>query len=222
MEIKEVLSYVDHTLLRPTATWEEIRRLIDEAAEFGCASVCIPPSFVADAAEYAEDRIPICTVVGFPNGYSSTAAKMFEAQEAIDEGASEIDMVVNLGWVKDDLYEYVQDEIEQLKMICEDKILKVIIEASELSEREKIKLCRVVTDGGANFINTSTGFAGGGATFDDVMMFSDYIGAGVQIKAAGGISSLEDAVRFIELGATRLGTSRLVRIARAEAEKDRA
>jgi deoxyribose-phosphate aldolase len=161
-------------------------------------------------------------VVGFPNGYSSTAAKMFEAQEAIDEGASEIDMVVNLGWVKDDLYEYVQDEIEQLKMICEDKILKVIIEASELSEREKIKLCRVVTDGGANFIKTSTGFAGGGATFDDVMLFREYIGAGVQIKAAGGISSLEDAVRFIELGATRLGTSRLVRIARAEAEKDRA
>lgn len=221
MEIKEVLSYVDHTLLRPTATWEEIRRLIDEAAEFGCASVCIPPSFVPDAAEYAEDRIPICTVAGFPNGYSSTAAKMFEAQEAIDEGASEIDMVVNLGWVKDGLYEYVQDEIEQLKMICEDKILKVIVEASELSEREKIRLCGVVTAGGADFIKTSTGFAGGGATFDDVMLFREHIGAGVRIKASGGISSLEDAVRFIELGATRLGTSRLVRIARAEAEKDR-
>lgn len=221
MEITEVLSYVDHTLLRPTATWEEICRLIDEAVRFGCASVCIPPAFVADAAEYAEDRIPICTVVGFPNGYSSTATKMFETQEAIDEGASEIDMVVNLGWVKDGLYEYVQDEIEQLKMICEDKILKVIIEASELSEKEKIKLCQVVTAGGADFIKTSTGFAGGGATFDDVMLLREHIGPGVQIKAAGGISSLEDAVRFIELGASRLGTSRLVRIAQAEAEQDR-
>ncbi|HHV42389.1 MAG TPA: deoxyribose-phosphate aldolase [Clostridiaceae bacterium] len=215
MELKEIMRYVDHTQLRPTASWSEIRELIDDGCEYGCASVCIAPSFVAEAVEYAAGRIPICTVIGFPNGYSTTATKMFEAQEAIEEGAQEIDMVINLGWVKDRLYEYAQDEIEQIKMICEDKILKVIVETSELNTKEKIKLCQIVTDAGADFIKTSTGFAGGGATFADVELFNEHIGPNVQIKAAGGISSLADAVKFIELGATRLGTSRLVKLAKA-------
>ncbi|NLB10274.1 MAG: deoxyribose-phosphate aldolase [Clostridiaceae bacterium] len=216
MDIKEILTYVDHTLLKPTAVWEEIRQLTDDAVKYNCASVCLPPSYVKEAVEYAEGQVPICTVVGFPNGYNTTASKMFEAQEAIDEGASEIDMVVNLGWIKDRLFQYVQDEIEQLVMVTEGKILKVIIETSELTRQEKIELCKVVTDSGADFIKTSTGFAGGGASFDDVALMREYCGQKIKIKAAGGISSLEDAKKFIELGASRLGTSRLVKIAKAQ------
>ncbi len=216
MDLKEILTHVDHTLLKPTASWEDIRQLIDDAIKYKCASVCLPPSYVFEAVQYAEGQIPVCTVIGFPLGYNTTAAKMFEAQEAIDMGASEIDMVVNLGWVKDSLFEYVQDEIEQLVIVTEDKILKVIIETCELTEQEKIRLCKVVTAAGADFIKTSTGFSGGGATFADVALLRKHSGPKVKVKASGGISSLEDAQKLIELGADRLGTSRLVKIAKAQ------
>ncbi|HHU06912.1 MAG TPA: deoxyribose-phosphate aldolase [Clostridiaceae bacterium] len=216
MDINEVLTYVDHTLLKPTATRKDIRQLIDDAVRYNCASVCLPPSYVSEAVNYAQDRIPICTVIGFPNGYNTTAVKVFEAQEAIDEGAAEIDMVVNLGWVKDGLFESVQDEIEQLRMVSKGRILKVIIESSDLTEQEKVELCKVVTAAGADFIKTSTGFAKGGATFADVALMREICGREIKIKAAGGISSLEDAKKFIELGADRLGTSRLVKIAKTQ------
>ena len=219
MNIKEILSMVDHTLLSQTATEVQIKEICDDALEYGVASVCIPPSYVRFAKEYLDGKVAVCTVIGFPNGYNATAVKCAEARVAIEDGADEIDMVINLTDVKNGYYDRVLDEIKQIKEICKDKILKVIIETCLLTEEEKVKMCEVVTRSGADFIKTSTGFAGGGATFDDIELFSKHIGAGVKIKAAGGIKSFDDAQRFIELGASRLGTSRLVAIMKKEKSK---
>lgn len=212
MELKEILSKCDHTLLAQTATWEEIRTLCDDGIRYGCASVCIPASYVRQAAEYVAGRLPVCTVIGFPNGYDTTAAKCFMAADAVKNGADEVDMVINLGWVKEKRFHDVQTEIHTLKDICDDKILKVIVETCFLTEEEKIKMCEVVTEAGADFIKTSTGFGSGGATFEDVALFAAHVGENVRIKAAGGIGSFEDAKHFLELGASRLGTSRLIKI----------
>lgn len=212
MDGKEMLRYVDHTQLAQTAGWEDIRKLCDEAVEYGTASVCIPPSYVKRAKEYVGDKMAVCTVIGFPNGYNTTAAKEFETKDALAAGADEIDMVINLGWVKDGRYDLVEQEIRILKAACGDKILKVIIETCLLSEDEKIRMCQVVTDAGADYLKTSTGFSKGGATFADVALFKEHVGKGMKIKAAGGISSLEDAQKFLELGAERLGTSRMVKL----------
>lgn len=208
----EILRHVDHTQLSQTAGWQSIRDLCDEAIAFGTASVCIPPSYVSRAKEYVDGRMTICTVVGFPNGYNTTAAKAFETTEALNNGADEIDMVINLGWVKDGRFDLVEQEIRTLKEICGEKILKVIVETCLLTEEEKIRMCRVVTEAGADFIKTSTGFSKGGATFEDVKLFAEHVGPQVRIKAAGGISSLADAGKFLELGASRLGTSRVVKL----------
>ncbi|MBS5623234.1 MAG: deoxyribose-phosphate aldolase [Clostridium sp.] len=216
MDRQKILSMVDHTLLTQTATWKEIRRICDEAIRYGTASVCIPASYVKRAKEYVGDRMAVCTVIGFPNGYSTTASKVFETQDAIANGADEIDMVVNIGYIKDGLYDLQLDEIRQIKQACGGHILKVIVETCLLTEEEKIRMCQVVTESGAAFIKTSTGFSTGGATFDDVALFRKYVGPQVRIKAAGGISSLEDAERFIELGASRLGTSRIVKLIQQE------
>lgn len=213
---EEVFQMVDHTLLAQTATWKEIQEICDDAMFYGTASVCIPASFVKRAKEYTGERMAICTVIGFPNGYSTTAVKEFETKDAILNGADEIDMVINLGDVKDGNFDLVEKEIALLKKACGEKILKVIIETCLLTEDEKIKMCQVVTDAGADYIKTSTGFSTSGATFDDVALFQKYVGPEVKIKAAGGISSFEDAEKFIGLGASRLGTSRLVKIAKAE------
>lgn len=210
MDEKRILACVDHTLLRTTATWEEIRQLCDDGVTYGCASVCIPPSYVEQAAKYLGEKLPVCTVIGFPNGYSSTAVKVFETQDAIANGASEIDMVVNLGWVKDGRWLDILEEIQAVKAACGGKVLKVIIETCQLTQEEKVKLCELVTESGADFIKTSTGFAGGGATPEDVALLRAHVGDEVQVKAAGGISSLEDGAAFLDLGATRLGTSRIV------------
>ena len=218
MDIKKILSYADHTQLAQTATWEDIKRLIDEAAEAKTASVCIPASYVKKAKEYAGDKVAICTVIGFPNGYSTKEVKVFETEDAIKNGADEIDMVININELKNKNYDYVLEEMKEIKKACGDKILKVIIETALLTEEEKIKMCELVSESGAEFIKTSTGFASGGATFEDVKLFADHVADHVQIKAAGGISSLEDAQKFIDLGATRLGTSRLINLAK-EAEK---
>ena len=215
MDGKETLKYVDHTLLTQTATWEEIRKICDEAMEFGTASVCIPPSYVKEAKEYMKDRMAVCTVIGFPNGYSTTAVKAYETKDAIANGADEIDMVINIGWVKDGRYDRVEEEIRTLKECCKDKILKVIIETCLLTDEEKIRMCEVVTRSGADFIKTSTGFSKAGATFDDVALMRKHVGANLKIKAAGGISSFDDAEKFIGLGASRLGTSRLVKLMKA-------
>lgn len=212
MEIKEMLQYVDHTQLGQTAVWEDIRKLCDEAMEYGTASVCIPPSYVKQAKEYVGDRMAVCTVIGFPNGYNTTAVKEFETKDALANGADEIDMVINLGWVKDGRYDLVEQEIRTLKAVCRDKILKVIIETCLLSDEEKIRMCQVVTDSGAEYIKTSTGFSSGGATFADIELFAAHVGAEVKMKAAGGIGSLKDARKFLELGAKRLGTSRMVKL----------
>lgn len=212
MEIKEMLQYVDHTQLGQTAVWEDIRKLCDEAMEYGTASVCIPPSYVKQAKEYVGDRMAVCTVIGFPNGYNTTAVKEFETKDALSNGADEIDMVINLGWVKDGRYDLVEQEIRTLKAACRDKILKVIIETCLLSDEEKIRMCQVVTDSGAEYIKTSTGFSSGGATFADIELFAAHVGAEVKMKAAGGIGTLEDARKFLELGAKRLGTSRMVKL----------
>ena len=217
METATILSHVDHTLLKPEATWDQIKTLCDEAMEFGCATVCIPPSYVKRAAEYVQGNLKICTVIGFPNGYNTMAAKIFETKDAVENGASEIDMVINLGDVKDKHFDKIKGEIALLKSACGDKILKVIIETCLLTEEEKIKMCEIVTEAGADFIKTSTGFSTSGATFDDIALFKKYVGENVKIKAAGGISSFDDAKKFIELGADRLGTSRLVKIAKVEA-----
>lgn len=214
---KRIVGFVDHTLLSQTATWEEIRQLCDDGVAFGTASVCIPPSFVRQAKEYLGDRLPVCTVIGFPNGYNTTAVKVFETKDAVANGADEIDMVINLGFVKEGRFDSVLEEIRAVKDACGGKLLKVIIETCLLTEEEKIKLCHVVTDAGADFIKTSTGFSTAGATFADIALFAEHIGKGVQMKAAGGISSLADAERFLELGATRLGTSRVVKLLKAEA-----
>ena len=212
MTHSEVLKMVDHTLLAQTATWEEIRQICDDGLRYGTASVCIPPCYVAAAAEYGQGKRPICTVIGFPNGNHTTEAKIYEAKDAIANGASELDMVINIGALKAKNYAYVQNEIEKLKEVCDNKILKVIIETCLLNEEEKIKMCEIVTQAKADFIKTSTGFSTGGATFDDIALFAKYVGPDVKIKAAGGISSFDDAEKFISLGASRLGTSRLVKI----------
>ena len=216
MEIKEILSRVDHTLLSQTATFDDIKTICDDAIKYGVASVCIPPVYVKRAKEYVGDEMSICTVIGFPNGYNTTEVKVFETIDAIKNGADEIDMVINLGWVKDEKFDTIFDEIKRIKAACGKRILKVIVETCLLSEEEKIKMCEVVTEAGADFIKTSTGFGTGGATFEDVALFAAHIGDHVKIKAAGGIGSFEDAQRFLELGASRLGTSRLVKIMEAE------
>lgn len=216
MNANEVLKHVDHTLLTQGATWEEIKQICDDAVEFQTASVCIPPSYVKQASEYLGDRIPVCTVIGFPNGYMTTAVKEFETKDAIANGAKEIDMVINIGWLKDQKYELLEEEIRKLKAACGDKILKVIIETCLLTEDEKIKMCEIVTQAGADYIKTSTGFSKAGATFEDIELFAKHIGTNVKMKAAGGISSMADAEKFLELGADRLGTSRMIKIVKNE------
>ncbi|WP_312637370.1 deoxyribose-phosphate aldolase [Oscillibacter sp.] len=215
MDLKDILSRCDHTLLSQTAAWEEIKALCDDGMNYGCASVCIPASYVAQAAEYAAGRLPICTVIGFPNGYSTTKTKCFEAGDAVENGADEIDMVINLGWVKDRKWDELLGEIRAVKVACGGKLLKVIIETCFLTDEEKIKLCELVTASGAEYIKTSTGFGGGGATREDVALFKAHVGPNVKIKAAGGIVDLKDAEDFINLGADRLGTSRVVKAAKA-------
>ena len=213
-ELQDILSRVDHTLLAQGATWKEIKAICDDGIKYGCASVCIPASYVKQAAEYVAGRIAVCTVIGFPNGYDTTAAKCFEASDAVDNGASEIDMVINIGWVKDGLYDKVLSEIRDVKGHCRGKLLKVIIETCLLTDAEKIELCRVVSESGADYIKTSTGF-GGGATREDVALFKAHVAPHVKIKAAGGIADLNDAKDFIALGADRLGTSRIVKAVKA-------
>lgn len=212
MDKKDVLKIVDHTLLTQTAKWEDIREILDDAIKYGTASACIPAAYVKQAAEYVEGKLPICTVIGFPNGYHTTAVKVFETKDAIANGASEIDMVINIGFLKDKRYKEVEEEIRQIHEVCDGKILKVIIETCLLTEEEKIKMCELVTNAGAEFIKTSTGFSAAGATFADVELMKKHIGPDVKIKAAGGISSFDDAEEFMRLGADRLGTSRLVKI----------
>lgn len=216
MNTAEIWKHVDHTLLTQTATWEEIRQICDDGIAYGTASVCIPPSYVKQAKEYVQDRVAVCTVIGFPNGYMTTKTKEFETRDALENGADEIDMVVNIGWVKDQKFDLIEQEIRTLKAACGTKILKVIIETCLLTDEEKIQMCRVVTNAGADYIKTSTGFSKGGATFEDIKLFSGHIGDQVRMKAAGGISSMEDAQKFLELGADRLGTSRIVRILKQE------
>ena len=217
MDLKTIIGSVDHTLLKTDAVWEQIKELCDDAVHYGTASVCIPPSYVKQAAEYLDGKMPVCTVIGFPNGYSTTAVKVFEAEDAIRNGADEIDMVINIGWVKDGRYDLVLNEIRELRKACEGHILKVIIETCQLTKEEKIRLCGIVTQAGADFIKTSTGFSTGGATFEDVQLFAENIGPNVRIKAAGGIKTLEDAEKFLELGASRLGTSTVIRIVKEQA-----
>ncbi len=212
MDKKEILKHCDHTLLSQSATWDEIKKIIDDGIRYEVASCCIPPSYVKQAAEYAAGRVKICTVTGFPNGYHTTAVKAYETEDALSSGADEIDMVINIGWVKDKKWDAVETEIKTLKNICGDHILKVIIETCMLTDDEKMKMCDIVTSAGADYIKTSTGFGGGGATFDDAELMVINVGEGVKVKAAGGISSLEDAERFLEIGADRLGTSRVVKI----------
>ena len=213
---QEIMKYVDHTLLSQTATWEEIREILEDAMKYGAASACIPAAYVKQAAQYAGQKLPVCTVIGFPNGYSTTEVKVFEARDAIEKGASEIDMVVNVGFLKDRRYKEVEDEIRAVKEACGDRILKVIIETCLLTEEEKIKMCEIVTRAGADYIKTSTGFSTAGATFADVELMKQHVGEGVKVKAAGGISSFADAEEFVRLGADRLGTSRLIRLLKAE------
>lgn len=212
MDITEILSKCDHTLLSQTATWNEIKEICDDGMKYNTASVCIPASYVKQAKEYVGDRLAICTVIGFPNGYSTTAVKCFEAEDAVKNGADEIDMVINIGWLKDKKYDLILDEIRQIKKACNGKILKVIIETCLLTDEEKIKMCEIVSKSGADYIKTSTGFCTGGATEHDIKLFAENVDASVKIKAAGGISSIEDAESFIKLGASRLGTSRIVKI----------
>lgn len=213
---QEIMKYVDHTLLSQTATWEEIREILEDAMKYGAASACIPAAYVKQAAQYAGQKLPVCTVIGFPNGYSTTEVKVFEARDAIEKGASEIDMVVNVGFLKDRRYKEVEEEIRAVKEACGDRILKVIIETCLLTEEEKIKMCEIVTRAGADYIKTSTGFSAAGATFADVELMKRHVGEGVKVKAAGGISSFADAEEFVRLGADRLGTSRLIRLLKAE------
>lgn len=212
METKEILKHVDHTLLLQGSIWDEIKQICDDAMEYKTASVCIPPCYVRQAAEYMGEKVAVCTVIGFPNGNTTTAAKIFETKDALSNGASEIDMVINIGWLKDKKYDLIEEEIKSLKDVCGEKILKVIIETCFLANDEKIKMCEIVTEAGADYIKTSTGFGGAGATFEDIELFSKHIGKGVKMKAAGGITSLNDAVRFLELGADRLGTSRIIKL----------
>ena len=216
MELKTILSKCDHTLLLQGSTWEQIKGICDDGTNFGCASVCIPASFVQRAKEYVGDRLAICTVIGFPNGYSTTAVKVFETADAIKNGADEIDMVINIGDLKDKRYDVILSEINAIKAACDGKILKVIIETCLLTDDEKIKMCEIVSESDADYIKTSTGFSTAGATKADVELFAKHVSGGTKIKAAGGIASLDDAEDFINLGADRLGTSRIVKIAKAE------
>ena len=216
MDIKKILSSVDHTLLSQTATWEEIKTICDDGMKYNVASVCIPACYVKKAKDYVGNKLKVCTVIGFPNGYSTTKTKVYETKDAIDNGADEIDMVINIGMLKDGLYSEVEDEIRQIKGACGDKILKVIIETCLLTDEEKIKMCDIVTNSGADFIKTSTGFSTSGATFDDIILFKKYVGSNVKIKAAGGIKTLDDAEKFISLGASRLGTSRIIKLVNNE------
>ncbi len=215
MDVDKILAACDHTLLHQDATFDDIRALCDDAIKYGTASVCIPPCYVKEAKQYVGDRMKICTVIGFPNGNMTTTVKVLETFDAIDKGADEIDMVINIGRLKAKDYAYVSQEIALIKQACGDHILKVIIETCMLTDEEKIKMCEIVTGSGADYIKTSTGFASGGATFEDVKLFAEHVGSGVKIKAAGGISSLEDAEKFMELGASRLGTSRIVKIVKS-------
>ena len=221
MDIKDILSRCDHTLLRTDCTAQEIRELCDDAIRFGCASVCIPPAHVAGAKRYVGDRMKICTVIGFPNGYSTPVVKAFEANDAVRNGADEIDMVINLCMVKDQAWDKLADEIDRVKRACDGRLLKVIIECCLLTDEEKIRLCQIVSEAGAEYIKTSTGFSKGGATFEDVALLRAHVAPEVKVKAAGGITSLENAERFLELGAERLGTSRIVKLAMA-LEKEKA
>lgn len=214
MELKEILSKVDHTLLAQNATWDQIRAICDDGMKYHTASVCIPASYVKQAKEYVGEKLAICTVIGFPNGYDTTAAKCFEATDAVNNGADEVDMVINVGWVKDCRWDDLLAEIHAVKEACHGKLLKVIIETCLLTDEEKIKMCEIVSASGADYIKTSTGFSTAGATFHDVELFAQHVTNGVKIKAAGGISSLADAEKFIELGASRLGTSRIVKLAK--------
>lgn len=208
----EILRYVDHTLLSQTAVWEDIRQVLDDAVNYQAASACIPAAYVKQAAEYTDGKLPICTVIGFPNGYSTKDVKVFETKDAIKNGASEIDMVINIGFLKDRRYTEVEEEIRAVREACGKRILKVIIETCLLTEEEKVKMCEIVTNAGADYIKTSTGFSEAGATFADVKLMKEHVGAAVKVKAAGGISSFADAEEFVRLGAERLGTSRLIKI----------
>lgn len=216
MDRKEIFSRVDHTLLTQTATWSEIKQICDDAIAYKVASVCIPPSYVKRVKEYVRDDMAVCTVIGFPNGYQTTEVKVFETKDAIANGADEIDMVINIGTLKDRECSKIIEEIKQIKEACGKRILKVIIETCLLTDDEKIRMCEVVNEAGADFIKTSTGFSKAGATFEDVALFSGHVGANVRIKAAGGITSFDDAEQFINLGADRLGTSRIVKLAKDE------
>lgn len=216
MKNREILKHVDHTLLTQTATWEEIKQICDDALAYQTASVCIPPSYVKQASEYLKERVAVCTVIGFPNGYMTTAVKEFETRDALNNGAREIDMVINIGWLKDKKYDLIEEEIRILKKVCGEKILKVIIETCLLTQEEKVKMCEIVTAAGADYIKTSTGFSTAGATFEDIALFAANIGPKVKMKAAGGISSMKDAEHFLELGADRLGTSRIIKLIKNE------
>lgn len=216
MTQKEMLTHVDHTLLTQTATWDEIKQILDDAVKYNTASACIPASYVRKASDYVDGKLAICTVIGFPNGYDTTASKVFMAKDAINNGASEVDMVINIGWLKDKRYDELEAEIREIKEAVGDKLLKVIIETCLLTDEEKIKMCEIVTKAGADYIKTSTGFSTAGATFEDIKLFSEHVGKNVRIKAAGGISSLEDAYKFLELGADRLGTSRIVKLVKGQ------
>ena len=222
MEISEILARCDHTLLSQTATWADIKALCDDGMKYHTASVCIPASYVKQAREYVDGKLPICTVIGFPNGYDTTAAKCFMASDAVDNGADEVDMVINIGWAKDGKFDAVRDEITAVKKACKGKLLKVIIETCLLTDAEKIPLCKAVSDSGADYIKTSTGFSKAGATFHDVELFAAHVAPHVKIKAAGGISSIADAEEFIRLGASRLGTSRIVKLAKAMEKNEEA
>jgi len=222
MNEQKILNLVDHTLLLQTSTWEEIKIICDDAIKYKTATVCIPPCYVKQAKEYVGQNMRICTVIGFPNGYNTTKVKAFETKEAVNEGADEIDMVINIGALKAKKYDFVKQEIEEIKEACGGKLLKVIVETCLLTEEEKIKMCELVTEAGADYIKTSTGFSKAGATFDDIKLFSEHIGPNVKMKAAGGISDFDDAEKFMELGASRLGTSRIVKIvkSRVDGNKD--
>ena len=216
MDVNKILEHCDHTLLKQESTWEQIKEICDDGLKYHCASVCIPASYVRQAAEYVGNDLKICTVIGFPNGYSTTAVKVFETEDAIRNGADEIDMVINIGWVKDQKWDALLEEIKAVKESCQGRILKVIVEACLLTEDEKIKMCEIVTASGAEYIKTSTGFSTGGATREDVSLFAKHVGPGVKIKAAGGIASLKDAEDFLALGADRLGTSRIVKLVKGQ------
>lgn len=216
MTQEEMLTHVDHTLLTQTATWNEIKQILDDAMKYKVASACIPASYVREAVDYVDGKLAICTVIGFPNGYSTTAAKVFMAKDAVNNGAKEVDMVINICWLKDKKYDELEKEIKAIKEAVGSLVLKVIIETCLLTDEEKIKMCEIVTKAGADYIKTSTGFSTAGATFDDIKLFSEHIGKNVKIKAAGGIASLDDAYKFLELGADRLGTSRIVKLVKGQ------